>query len=56
MNIKTNSIEIKAEHMSVSVSIPEGTSLDDLLGMVGGMIKTLGYNFDGRLDFVEEED
>ena len=52
-----NTVTLKQEDgIEVSVKLFSEMSLSDLLPVLEGMIKTLGYCFDGRLDIVLEDD
>ena len=48
-------ITLKMSGKSVSASFPEEESLDEVLQTVSGLIKALGYCFDGVLEIVPND-
>ena len=48
-------ITLKTYGKSVFAEFPDATDLDEVLYTVAGLIKALGYCFNGHLDIVEDE-
>ena len=53
--MKTNRITLKQDLIEISASFPCEETLDDVLPILEGMLKALGYCFNGHLEIVEEE-
>ena len=49
-------ITLKTYGKSVSAEFPDATDLDEVLYTVAGLIKALGYCFDGQVEIVEPPD
>jgi len=50
-----NCVQLKTYGKTVYADFPDDTSLDDVLYTLGGLIKALGYCFDGNLEIVETD-
>ena len=50
-----NTITLSTTDRSVSATFPSEESLQEVLVTVEGLIKALGYCFEGHLDIVEED-
>ena len=48
-------ITLKQYGRSVSATFPDEADLDEALEIVGGLLGTLGYRWDGQLGIVETE-
>jgi hypothetical protein len=49
-------ISLKSGRKSVSAEFEDETMLDEVLHTVGGLIKALGYCYDGQIEVVEPPD
>jgi hypothetical protein len=52
---KINKIALTSYGKTVSAEFSEDETLDEVLSTVEGLIRALGYCFDGKLEIVDEE-